>query len=94
MGMMKHQLEEKYALYGLAANILEQVGAIKICEVHGYSYLLDETILVEAYKLGNFMISKGVFGCGRRELTDAIKDVQKMTPEECPGCSNAMYDDD
>lgn len=94
MGIMKHKLEEKIALYGLAANILERVGAIKTCEVHGDKYLVDESKLRDAYKLGNFEISKGNLDCGRKNLTDAIKDVLEMTPEECPSCSNVMYDDD
>ena len=94
MGLMKHKQEEKIALYGFAANILERVGAIKICEVHGDKYQVDESKLRDAYKLGNFEISMGNLDCGRKDLTDAIKDVLEMTPEECPSCSNVMYDDD
>ena len=94
MGIMKHKLEEKNALYGLAADILQRVGAIKTCEVHGDRYLVDESKLQEACKLANSRISKGIVDCGRRELTDAIKDVLEAAPEECPCCANVMYDDE
>ena len=94
MGMMKHKLEDKNALYGLAADILRRVGAIKTCEVHGDRCLVDELKLQDACKLANSWISKGIVDCGRRELTDAIKDVLETAPEECPSCANVMYDDD
>lgn len=93
MGMVKHKLEEKYELYSLATDILERVGAIQICEAHGERCLLDESLLVEAYKLGNTWVSRGVVGCDKSELTDAIEEVLEMTPEECPRCSYVMYDD-
>ena len=94
MGMVKHMMEEKMELYGIATNVLERVGAIKTCDVHGDRYLVDGSKLEDAYKLGNSWISKGNVNCERRELTDAIKDVLEGTPDECPGCVNAMCDDD
>lgn len=94
MGMMKHKLEDKNALYCLAADILQRVGAIKTCEVHGDRYLVDESKLQDACKLANSRISRGLVNSDRRELTDAIKDVLETAPEECPSCANVMYDDD
>ena len=94
MGMMKHKLEDKNALYGLAADILQRVGAIKTCEVHGDRCLVDESKLQDACKLANSWISKGIVDCSRRELTDAIKDVLETAPDKCPGCANVMFDDE
>jgi len=87
-------MEERNALYGVAADALERVGAIKTCVAHGDRYLVDESKLVDAYKLGNSWISKGLVSCCRRELTDAMKEILEMTPEECSSCANVMYDDD
>ena len=60
MGMMKHKLEDKNALYGLAVDILQRVGAIKTCEVHGDRCLVDESKLQDACKFVSFP-SFGVF---------------------------------
>ena len=87
-------MEEKYELYDIAAGALERVGAIKTCEVHGDRYLADESKVVDAYKLGNSWISKGHVNCGRRELSDAIKRILEMTPEECLSCADLKYDDE
>ena len=94
MGMMKHKMEKKCAIYGIAAEVLERVGALKTCEVHGERYLVDDSKLQGAYKLGNSWISKGDADCDRRELTDAIKDIFETTPDECPCCAHVKYDDD
>ena len=94
MGMMKHKMEETNALYGIASDVLERVGVIKTCEVHGDRYLADESKLVDAYKLANFWISKGTLCCDRRELTDAIKEILETTLDECPSCAHIKYEDD
>lgn len=94
MSRVKQMMEEKYALYDVAADILERVGAIKTCEAHGDRYLVDESKLVGAYKLANAWISRGLVDSDRRELTDAIKEIMEMIPEECSYCANIMYDED
>lgn len=94
MGMMKHKMEENDMLYGLASNILERVGVIKSCEIHEDRYIVDESKLVDAYKLGNSEITKGNIDCDRKKLMDAIKDAYESFPEECFGCAKAMSDDD
>lgn len=94
MGMMKYRMEENNEIYGIAAKALERVGVIKTCEIHGYRYIVDELKIQDAYKLGNYWISKGEVDCGTRKLSDAIKKVFDETPVECPGCANVMYDED
>lgn len=94
MSLVKHMMEERYALYSIASDILERVGAIKICKVHEERYLADESKLRNAYKLGNSLISKQHLNCNRRELTDAIKDILDHVQEECSYCAYVKYDDD
>ena len=94
MSLTKQILEERYVIYGIATDALVRVGTIKTCKVHGDRFVADESTLEAAYKLANSWISRGYVKCDRRELTDAIKEVLEMTPEECLSCENVMYDDD
>ena len=91
---MIHKMEDENALYGVAVDVLERVGAIKTCEIHGDRYLAEESKLVDAYKVANSWISKGYADCDRRELTDAIKGFFETTLDECPSCAHIKYEDD
>lgn len=94
MSFVKHKMEDDANLRNIALDILKEAKAAEICKAHGRGYLIDESRIEDAYKLGNYKISKGGLLCERKELSDAIKDVSKKMPTMCPDCENVMYSDD
>lgn len=94
MSFVKHKMEDDANLRGIALDILKEAKAAEICKVHGKGCLTDESRIENAYKLGNFRISKGELLCERKELSEAIKNVSEAMPAMCPDCENVMYSDD
>jgi hypothetical protein len=94
MGIMKHKMEDDANLRAIALDILKEAKAAEICKAHWKGYLVDESLIENAYKLGNYKISRGMLFCERKELSDAIRDVSKAMPTMCPDCENVMYGDD
>ena len=94
MSLVKHKMEDDANLRGVAFDILKEAKAAEICNAHGKGYLIDESRIENAYKLGNYKISRGELLCERKELSDAIRDVSKAMPTMCPECENVMYGDD
>ena len=78
----------------VATEVMERVGAFETCDIHGARFLVDNSKLQGAYKMGDFWISKGNADCDRRELTDVIKDIFETTLDECPCCTDVKYEDD
>jgi len=93
MGIVQHMMEDRDDLYGIAADLLEDVGAIKTCRIHGNRYLTNESRIKNAYKMGNFKITRNVLECDRKVLSDAIKDLAGKLFNVCPSCENVMFDD-
>jgi hypothetical protein len=87
-------LEDMNDLYGQAMNILKRVKAIGECDVHGYDYINNEEKLQDAYKLGNYLITRGELDFDRKALSKAIEDMFNQTPECCYGCAKVEEDDD
>ena len=94
MSFVKRKMEDDANLRGIALDILKEAKAAEICKVHGKGYLTDESKIENAYKLGNYKISRGELLCDRKELFDAIRDASKAMPTMCPDCENVMYGDD
>ncbi len=94
MSFVKHKMEDDANLRGIALDVLKEAKAAEICNVHGKGYLIDESRIENAYKLGNYKISREGLLCERKELSDAIKNVSKSLPTMCPDCENVMYSDD
>ena len=80
MSFVKHKMEDEAYLRGIALDILKEAKAAEICKVHGKGYLTDGSRIENAYKLGNYKISRGELLCERKELSEAIKNVSKAMP--------------
>lgn len=89
MGFAKHQLEEEQELNSLALSIALKAGAIKECEFHPGTYLLDSEDIGAACSLANSMVTSGKIKVkNRSQLTDAIKHViGNDASDECYCCA-------
>jgi hypothetical protein len=86
-------------LHDTAAEVAAQTRALVRCPIHGDVLInnCDDDALQGAYKLGNFLVTKGEIelpmGLTRRDLTDAIKDAVENGEVDCPRCANLFKDD-
>ncbi len=97
MGLAKRAMEEYEDLTNIAINILCEVGAIKVCENHGYFFDGNEN-LESAYKLANHKISyQGLTlpkNISRHDFSDIIKEAYESNSgrEKCYGCEKNEYE--
>jgi hypothetical protein len=82
-----------------AAEIAASTHALVRCPIHSDVLLnnCDDAALQGAYKLGNFLVTKGEIdlpaGFTRRDLSDAIKDAVINGETDCPRCAYLFKDD-
>ncbi len=97
MSAVKREIERIHSCRAAAVSIALRVGLLEKCEVCGEVKDPQSCNFQDAYKLANFMMSKGdelTAGFNdRRELTDTIKSQVESTSEHCE-CDRLMARDD
>jgi hypothetical protein len=96
MGFMKHEMERISALKGTALSVLVKAGTLKECELHEGYFWEGSGNLVAAYKLANYMITKGEIDVDdRREFSDIIKKTYEewWALDDCAYCDHVLSKD-
>ncbi len=66
-------------------------GATAPCERHPHVMVMKDSERLEAaYKMGNAAVTRGELDVGRKDLTDAIKDVFDQAAYDCPACEKQL----
>jgi len=91
--------EEIEGMRDTALEILFEAGVLRRCPIHEDSILSGSADIEAAYKLANYLFTKGSEEWGlphifqdRREMTDTIKEVYNFQCGGADGCGWCMKD--